>query len=59
MEPQRVAELAPILLGQVILPGFLGYGISSSLLLYAFANLNAGIDAVLGSLSPVVVLLIL
>ena len=50
------SELTPSLLGRTILPGFIGYGISSSLLLYAFANFDAGIAAVLGSLSPVLVL---
>ena len=49
-------KLTPTLLGQTILPGFIGYGISSSLLLYAFANFDAGTAAVLGSLSPILVL---
>lgn len=49
-------EMTPGLLFRVILPGFIGYGVSSSLLLYAFANLNAGTAAILGSLSPVLVL---
>ncbi|AZV80192.1 EamA family transporter [Parasedimentitalea marina] len=53
------SELSPSLLGWVILPGFIGYGVSSSLLLYAFANFDAGIAAALGSLSPVLVLPIL
>lgn len=53
------SELSPWLLGRTILPGFIGYGVSSSLLLYAFANFDAGIAAVLGSLSPVLVLPIL
>lgn len=53
------SELSPKLLGRTILPGFIGYGISSSLLLYSFANFDAGIAAVLGSLSPVLVLPIL
>ena len=53
------SDLTPPLLGRTVLPGFIGYGISSSLLLYAFANFNAGIAAVLGSLSPVLVLPIL
>lgn len=53
------AELTPTLLGRTILPGFIGYGVSSSLLLYAFANFDAGIAAALGSLSPVFVLPIL
>ncbi len=61
--PARVfrsqAQMTPALLGRTILPGFIGYGISSSLLLYAFANTDAGIAAVLGSLSPVLVLPIL
>lgn len=55
--PQTV--VTPYLLGRTILPGFIGYGISSTLLLYAFATLDAGIAAVLGSLSPVLVLPIL
>ncbi len=49
-------EMTPLLLFRVILPGFIGYGVSSSLLLYAFANFNAGLAAILGSLSPVLVL---
>lgn len=48
--------VTPYLLGRTILPGFIGYGISSTLLLYAFATFDAGIAAVLGSLSPVLVL---
>ncbi len=52
-------EVRPGLLGRVILPGAIGYGLSSSLLLYAFANLEAGAAAVLGCLSPVLVLPIL
>ncbi len=51
--------VTPSLLGRTILPGFIGYAISSTLLLYAFATLDAGIAAVLGSLSPVLVLPIL
>lgn len=53
------SRMTPALLGRTILPGFIGYGISSSLLLYAFANTDAGIAAVLGSLSPLLVLPIL
>jgi len=56
---QSKIELSPSLLGQTILPGCIGYGVSSSLLLYAFANFDAGIAAVLGSLSPILVLPIL
>ena len=52
-------EMSPVLLGRTILPGFIGYGVSSTLLLYAFANFDAGIAAVLGSLSPVIILPIL
>jgi len=55
--PQTV--VTPYLLGRTILPGFVGYGVSSTLLLYAFATFDAGIAAVLGSLSPVLVLPIL
>ncbi len=53
------AVVTPYLLGRTILPGFIGYCVSSSLLLYAFAMFDAGIAAVLGSLSPVLVLPIL
>jgi drug/metabolite transporter (DMT)-like permease len=53
------SEVTPGLLGQTILPGFIGYGVSSSLLLYAFANFEAGVAAVLGSLSPILILPIL
>ncbi len=56
---QGKSELSPRLLGRTILPGFIGYGVSSSLLLFAFANFDAGVAAVLGSLSPVLVLPIL
>ena len=52
-------QVTPYLLGRTILPGFIGYGISSTLLLYAFSMLDAGIAAVLGSLSPVLILPIL
>jgi len=52
-------ELTLELLGRTVLPGVLGYVISSSLLLYAFAHFHAGIAAVLGSLSPILVLPIL
>ncbi|WP_108882053.1 EamA family transporter [Anderseniella sp. Alg231-50] len=50
------AEMTPYLLFRIVLPGFIGYGVSSSLLLYAFANFSAGMAAILGSLSPVLVL---
>lgn len=53
------AQITPYLLWRTILPGFIGYGISSTLLLYAFATFDAGVAAVLGSLSPVLVLPIL
>lgn len=56
---QRQNDLTPDLLGRTVLPGFIGYCVSSSLLLYAFANSDSGIAAVLGSLSPVLVLPIL
>lgn len=51
--------VTPYLLGRTILPGFIGYGVSSTLLLYAFSTFDAGIAAALGSLSPVLVLPIL
>lgn len=54
-----MAPVTPYLLGRTILPGFIGYGVSSTLLLYAFSKIDAGIAAVLGSLSPVLVLPIL
>jgi drug/metabolite transporter (DMT)-like permease len=61
--PTRVfrprTEVTPGLVMHTILPGFIGYVVSSSLLLYAFANMHAGLAAVLGSLSPVFVLPIL
>ena len=53
---QKRAEITPILLFQTVLPGFIGYGLSSTLLLYAYAHLDAGIAAILGSLSPILVL---
>ncbi|MEJ8475884.1 DMT family transporter [Roseibium algae] len=53
------ADLTTMLLARTILPGFIGYVVASSLLLYAFANLPAGLAAVLGSLSPVFVLPVL
>lgn len=53
------SEMTPVLLARTVLPGVIGYGLSSSLLLYAFAHVDAGIAAVLGSLSPVLVLPIL
>ena len=50
---------SPQLLGRTILPGVIGYCIASPLLLFAMANMEAGIAAVLGALSPVLVLPIL
>ena len=57
--PKPISPLTPYLMVRTILPGFIGYGISSTLLLYAFSAIDAGIAAVLGSLSPVLVLFIL
>ncbi|MBO9402228.1 DMT family transporter [Shimia sp. R9_3] len=51
--------LNPPLLGKTILPGVIGYIFASSLLLFAFAHLDAGIAATLGALSPVLILPIL
>ncbi|MGI3185612.1 DMT family transporter [Nioella aestuarii] len=48
--------LTPTLLARTVLPGFIGYVVSSSLLLYAMSVMDAGIASVLGSLSPVLVL---
>lgn len=53
---QGRTSMSPSLLFQTILPGFIGYGLSSTLLLFAYAHLDAGIAAILGSLSPVLVL---
>lgn len=52
-------DLTPQLLFQTILPGLIGYAIASPLLLYAFANYDAGLATVFGSLSPILVLPIL
>jgi drug/metabolite transporter (DMT)-like permease len=56
---RRATEVTPRLLFQTVVPGFIGYVVSSTLLLFAIAHYDAGIATVLGSLSPVVVLLIL
>ncbi len=56
---QPQTDATPYLVFRTILPGIIGYGVSSSLLLYAFANMEAGVAAVLGSLSPLFVLPIL
>ncbi|WP_120501363.1 DMT family transporter [Roseovarius sp. EL26] len=53
------AEMTPQLVCQTIVPGVIGYAVSSSLLLYAFAHYHAGVVAVLGSLSPVLVLFVI
>jgi len=50
------ATLTPALLLRTTTPGLIGYCISTTLLLYAFAHIEAGIAAVLGSLSPVLIL---
>ncbi len=41
---------------RAILPGIIGYVLASSALLYAFARMDAGVAAVLGSLAPVLVI---
>lgn len=51
--------VSPYLLFRTIVPGVIGYVIASSLLLYAFANMEAAIATILGSLSPLFVLPIL
>jgi len=48
--------VTPGLLLRTVLPGVLGYCVASTLLLYAVANMDAGVATVLGSLSPVMVL---
>jgi drug/metabolite transporter (DMT)-like permease len=56
---QRRSALGHVPLGlalRTLVPGILGYGVSSSLLLFAFTKLEAGLAAALGSLSPVLVL---
>lgn len=56
--PRRQA-LSQVPLGlalRALVPGILGYGVSSTLLLFAFTHLDAGLAAALGSLSPVLVL---
>ena len=40
---QPRSKLAPQLLGQMIVSGFIGYGISSALLLYALTHFDVGI----------------
>ncbi|MCV0429774.1 MAG: DMT family transporter [Roseibium sp.] len=52
-------EVTPYLLFRTILPGVIGYIVSSSLLLYAYANIEAALATILGSLSPLFVLPIL
>ncbi|MEM9629951.1 MAG: DMT family transporter [Pseudomonadota bacterium] len=52
-------KVSPYLLFRTIVPGVIGYVIASSLLLYAFANMEAAIATILGSLSPLFVLPIL
>jgi len=51
-----LSALTPRLLGRTVVPGIMGYGVAVSLLLYAFANFNSAVAAVLGSLAPVMVL---
>ncbi len=50
------AEMSWLLLFRVVLPGFIGYGVSVSLLLYALAHYDAAVAMVLSSLSPVFIL---
>ncbi|SDR30849.1 DMT family transporter [Pseudovibrio sp. Tun.PSC04-5.I4] len=51
-----IAKMNWLLLLRVSVPGFIGYGISVLLLLYAYAHYDAAIATVLGSLSPVFIL---
>lgn len=56
---RRRKALGAVSLGlalRTVVPGFLGYVVSSTLLLFAFTHLEAGLAAVLGSLSPVLIL---
>lgn len=57
--PAARVALTPALLGRTVLPGVIGYGVSSSLLLFALARMETGIAMVLGALSPVIVLFVL
>ncbi|WP_189437512.1 DMT family transporter [Pseudovibrio japonicus] len=50
------AQMSWMLLFRVVLPGFIGYGVSVSLLLYAYTYYDAAVASVLGSLSPVFIL---
>ena len=52
-------DVTPYLLFRTILPGVIGYIVSSSLLLYAYANVEAALATILGSLSPLFVLPVL
>lgn len=49
-------EVTPYLLFRTIVPGFIGYGISTSLLLYALAHMDAAFATILASLSPILIL---
>lgn len=49
-------RLTPYLMFRTVLPGIIGYVFASSALLFAFATLEAGVAAVLGSLAPVLVI---
>lgn len=49
----------PYLLLRTVLPGAIGYGLSTSLLLYAYAHMEAGLAMVLGSLSPLLIIPVL
>ena len=53
---RSLEEVTPRLLVQVILPGFMGYVLAVSLLLYALSLYETGVVAVLGSLTPVIML---
>ena len=50
------AELTPMLLFRIILPGFMGYVLAVSLLLYALSLYHTGVVAVLASTVPVLML---
>ncbi|WP_420549114.1 EamA family transporter [Curvivirga sp.] len=53
---QSKTDITPYLLMRTILPGFIGYGISTSLLLYALAHADAAVATILASLSPILIL---
>lgn len=54
-----ISIATPYLLMRTVIPGVIGYGLSTSLLLYAYAHMEAGVAMVLGSLSPLLIIPVL